>query len=161
MSNVIAEIIVILFDMPPGQSRMPRDWKDAIISLVYKAGSRDSVTNYRPVSLTNAVVKLMEKIVRMAVANYVEGHNLLSAEQDSFREGMTCLTNPLIARDWAAVKDRNTSADVICIDLREAFDKVFNSSLKLELESFGIHYKVKDWISDFLLDSCQGDKGYV
>ncbi|VDP60048.1 unnamed protein product [Schistosoma curassoni] len=44
ISDEIAEPLKILFDMSLRQSRLPRDWKDAIISPVYKAGSRDLVT---------------------------------------------------------------------------------------------------------------------
>lgn len=151
LSDVIAEPLAMLFDMSLRQSRLPRDWKDAIISPVYKTGGRDLVSNYRPVSLTSAVVKLMEKIIRMAVINYVERHDLLSKEQHGFRKGLSCLTNLLIAReDWAEAKDRNIPVDVIFIDLSKAFDKVSHSGLKLKLESFGIHYAVIDWISDFL-----------
>ncbi|VDP45989.1 unnamed protein product [Schistosoma curassoni] len=77
ISDEIAEPLAILIDMSLRQSRRPRDWKDAIISPVYKAGSRDLVSNYKPVSLTSAVVKLMEKIIRISVINYVEGQSFL------------------------------------------------------------------------------------
>ncbi|CAH8669480.1 unnamed protein product [Schistosoma bovis] len=156
ISGEIAEPLAILFDMSLRQSRLPRDWKDAIISLVYKAGSRDLVSNYRPVSLTSAVVKLMEKIIRTAVINYVEGQNLFSRAQHGFRKGLSCLTNLLIAREeWAAVKDRNACVDVIFIDLSKAFDKVSHSGLKFKLKRFGIHNTVVDWISNFLHDKRQ------
>ncbi|CAH8528433.1 unnamed protein product [Schistosoma haematobium] len=139
ISDEIAEPLAILFDMSLRQSRLPRDWKDAIISLVYKAGSRDLVSNYRLVSLTSAVVKLMEKIIRIAVINYVEGQNLFSREQHGFQKGLSCLTNLLVAREeWVAAKDRNAPVDVIFIDLSKAFDKVSHSGLKFKLKRFGI-----------------------
>ncbi|CAI2726681.1 unnamed protein product [Schistosoma spindalis] len=156
ISDVIAEPLAILFGMSLKQCRLPRDWKDAIISPVYKAGSRDLVSNYRAVSLTSAVVKLMEKIIRISVINYVERHNLFSREQHGFRRGLSCLTNLLIAReDWAAAKDQNIPVDVIFIDLSKAFDKVSHCGLKFKLERFGIHYTVVDWISNFLHDRRQ------
>ncbi|KAH9591082.1 hypothetical protein MS3_00001154 [Schistosoma haematobium] len=156
ISDVIAEPLTTLFAMSLRQSRLPRDWKDTIISPLYKVGSRDLISNYRPVSLTSAVVKLMEKIIRISVINYVEGHNLLPREQYGFRRGLSSLTNLLIAREvWAAAKDRNIHVDVIFIDQSKAFDKVSHSGLKFKLERFGIHYTVVDWISNFLHDRRQ------
>ncbi|KAH9584848.1 hypothetical protein MS3_00006304 [Schistosoma haematobium] len=155
LSDVIAEPLTNLFDMSLGQSRLPRNWKDAIIGLVYKAGSRGLVSNYRPVSLTSAVVKPMEKIIRISVINYVEGHNLFSREQHGFRRGLSCLTNLITREDRAAEKDKNIPVDVMFIDLSNAFDKVSHSGLKSKLERFGIHYTVVGWISNFLHDRRQ------
>ena len=67
LAENIAEPLSVLFNMSLNQSKCPRDWKDAIISPVFKTGSRNSVKNYRPVSLTSIVVKLLEKIIRDAV----------------------------------------------------------------------------------------------
>ncbi|CAH8497334.1 unnamed protein product [Schistosoma mattheei] len=107
------------------QSGLPKDWKNTIISSVYKAGSRDLVDNYQPVGITSAVVKLMERIIRMASLNHVEGKNLLSSKQHGFRKGPSRLTNLLIAKiDWAGAKDRNIPVDVIFINLSKAFDRI-------------------------------------
>ncbi|CAH8612736.1 unnamed protein product [Schistosoma intercalatum] len=155
ISDEIAEPLAILFDMSLRQSRLPSDWKDAIISPVYKAGSRDLVSNYRPVSSTSAVVKLMEKIIRIAVINYVEGQNLFSRTQHGLRKGLSCLTNLIAREEWAAAKERNAPVDVIFIDLSKAFDEVSHSGLKFKLKRFGIHNTVVDWISNFLHDRRQ------
>ncbi|VDP32069.1 unnamed protein product [Schistosoma curassoni] len=139
--DVLAQPIAIPFDMSLRPSRLSRDRKDAIISLVYAAGIRDLVSIYRPLSLTNVFEKLM------TATNYVEGHNLLFREQYSFRKDPSCLNDPPITIDWAMTKDRNIPVDVVFIDLSKVFDQVAHSGLKLNVESFGIDYKVIDRIT--------------
>lgn len=56
--------LTLLFDMFLLLFELQRDLKDAIISQVYKARSRDLAINCRFVSLSNAFVKLMEKSIQ-------------------------------------------------------------------------------------------------
>jgi hypothetical protein len=41
-----------LLDITINNNAIPRDWKKAIVVLIYKGGDRSVVRNYRPVSLT-------------------------------------------------------------------------------------------------------------
>lgn len=58
--NLIAELLLIMFNTFLQQFRPERDWKDEVISPVYKAGCRGLFSCYGLVSLTSFVVKLME-----------------------------------------------------------------------------------------------------
>ena len=42
-------------------------WLFAIISAIYKKGKRTDSCNYRPVSLTSVISKIMESLVRDAI----------------------------------------------------------------------------------------------
>jgi len=44
----------------------------ALISVLYKKGSRNKVENYRPVSLTSEICKLFEVIIREGMVHYHE-----------------------------------------------------------------------------------------
>ena len=43
---------------------VPDGWKEANVVPVYKRGSRNVATNYRPISLTSQLCKVFETIVR-------------------------------------------------------------------------------------------------
>ena len=46
------------------QSIVPKDWKTAIITPVFKGGDPQSVSQYRPISLTSILCKVLERVVR-------------------------------------------------------------------------------------------------
>ena len=50
---------------------MPDDWKRAIVSPIFKKGARNRAENYRPVSLTSILCKLMESFVKEVIVNHI------------------------------------------------------------------------------------------
>ena len=76
LAEKIAEPLSVLFSMPLNQSKCPRDWKDAIISPVFKTGSRNSVKNYTPASLTSIVAKVLKKSFVMLSFSSLKGTNV-------------------------------------------------------------------------------------
>ena len=62
-------------------------WKHANIVPVYKgSGSRYSVENYRPISLTSTICKVMESIIYDKICNHCSLNNLLTDSQHGFRK---------------------------------------------------------------------------
>ena len=50
----------------------PEDWKKANITPIFKKGSRNDPANYRPVSLTSQVCKVLESIVKEHVFEHLK-----------------------------------------------------------------------------------------
>ena len=51
-----------LFNLSITQGQIPAEWKDAVITPLYKKASRTDPKNYRPVSLTSIICKLLKKL---------------------------------------------------------------------------------------------------
>ena len=62
---------------------------------LFKRGSRDKPENYRPISLTSIVGKLLESIVKDVIVGHLDKFNLLHDSQHGFRKGKSCFTNLL------------------------------------------------------------------
>jgi len=75
------------------------DWKEANVVLVYKGGSRNVASNYRPISLTSQLCKVFETIVRDQVIEFLETNVLIRNSQHGCRKGSSCLTNLLLFLD--------------------------------------------------------------
>jgi hypothetical protein len=135
---------------------IPRDWRCANVTPIHRKGSRSSVENYRPVSLTSQISKLMESLIRDAIEAHLEKNFLLRDSQHGFRKGRSCLTNLLSFLDEVSEKIENGECvDAIYLDLAKAFDKVPHQRLLLKLENYGIRGKVHNWISAWLSDRSQ------
>ena len=64
IAGVLAEPMTALFNKSLQTASLPGDWKVATVSPIHKGGDKDSVTNYRPVSLTSIPLKIFERILR-------------------------------------------------------------------------------------------------
>jgi len=71
---------------------VPGDWRKANITPVFKKGQKYLCSNYRPISLTCVVSKLMEHVVCSSIMNHANMHNILYPLQNGFRARRSCET---------------------------------------------------------------------
>ena len=74
---------------------LPSEWKEANITPLFKEGSRNNPENYRPVSLTSVVCKLLETLIRDHMVEFLVKHKLINTFQHGFLKARSCLTNLL------------------------------------------------------------------
>ena len=131
-------------------------FKRQTVVPIYKGGNKGEPANYRPVSLTSHLIKVMERIVRRQLMDYVEEANLIPSVQHGFRSGRSCLTQLVQhVEDIMSDLEQGANADVIYIDLSKAFDKVDHRRLLEKLKKYGVGGKLLKWLSAFLLDRTQ------
>jgi len=105
--------------------------------------------NYRPVSLTSVVGKMMESIIRDKLVKHMMDHNLCCNEQHGFVPGRSCMTQLLVTLEiWSQLIDSGAPIDVLYF--RKAFDTVPHQRLLKKLVSYGVTGKLLDWIKNFL-----------
>lgn len=130
---------------------IPRLWKEANISPIHKKGSRLEPSNYRPVSLTSVVSKVMERIIRDRMVSHLEEFNLIAREQHGFVRKKSCLTNLLEAIDAITeALSKGFTSVIIFLDFAKAFDKVCHRALIKKLELYGFNDNLLNWIAEFL-----------
>ena len=132
-------------------------WKEANVSALYKKkGKRDDPCNYRPISLTSQICKIMERIIRDRLVGYLEDNSILKSSQHGFRRKRSCLTNLLKFLDTVTdYVDVGVPVDVVYLDFQKAFDKVPHKRLMFKVRSSGVLGKVADWIENWLTDRRQ------
>uniref|UniRef100_A0A8C8SCV0 Reverse transcriptase domain-containing protein n=1 Tax=Pelusios castaneus TaxID=367368 RepID=A0A8C8SCV0_9SAUR len=132
---------------------VPKDWKSANVTPIFKKGPRGDPSNYRPVSLTSVPGKLVETIVKNKIVSHIEKHKLLSNSQHGFCKGKSCLTNLLEFFEGVNKHvDRGDPVDIVYLDFQKAFDKVPHQRLLCKLSCHGIKGKVLSWIENWLKD---------
>ena len=76
-------------------SEIPLQWKMANVVPIFKKGSKKDIGNYRPVSLTCHVSKVLEKIIKEEIVKFLEDSKKITRSQHGFRSKKSCLTNLL------------------------------------------------------------------
>ena len=149
--DFVANPLALLMNATFNESVLPKDWKKAFVSPIYKKGARNRAENYRPISLTSVVCKLMEKLVKDAVFNHLIKNNLLSKKQFGFISGRSTVTQLLNYLDKCAESIANGKVvDTIYFDFSKAFDTVSHQRLSIKMKAYGIAGKILAWIDAFL-----------
>ena len=145
-----------VFDMSLQEGIVPFEWKEANIIPLFKKGSRNKSVNYRPVSLTSVICKVLETIIRDHTMDFLIKHKLINPSQHGFLKAKSCLTNLLcFLEEITKWVDDGSPVDVIYLDFQKAFDKVPHQRLISKLKSHGMGNSIINWIEQWLTDRRQ------
>ena len=126
-------------------------WRKAVITAIYKKGMKSLTENYRPISITSVVSKLMESIVRDTIMAHMTKNNLITDNQHGFVPGRNCITQLLVCLDdWTSMMESSEEFDVIYTDFSKSFDSVAHERLLVKLQNNGIKGDLLQWIRSFL-----------
>jgi len=99
--------LAILFNKSITEGSIPNDWKEANVIAIFKKGRRSDPSNYRPVSLTCVICKVLESLIRDAIVEYMSGYKLYSECQHGFRQKRSCITQLLeVMEDLTSMIDK-------------------------------------------------------
>ena len=134
------------------------EWRGDVTPLIplFKKGSRNKSVNYRPVSLTSVICKLLETIIRDHMMDFLIKHKLINPSQHGFLKAKSCLTDLLcFLEEITKWVDDGSPVDVIYLDFQKAFDKVPHQRLISKLKSHGMGNSIINWIEQWLTDRRQ------
>ena len=144
--NEIALPLKLIFECSINNNKIPKDWRLANVSPIFKKGKSCSVENYRPVSLTCIVCKLLESIIRDNIIRHFVNNKLFSDKQYGFLKGRSTVTQLIEILDikWTDWLEGGGQIDVIYMDLEKAFDKVSHKLLINKLKKYNLNKSVID-----------------
>ena len=151
LAEVIYLPVATLFRTTLAEGKLPADWKKAIVIGIHKGGRKDQRANYRPISLTCVLCKVMESILRNQICKFFTSQGLIGSSQHGFLKTKSCLTNLLEFMDDVTNRlDSGMQVEVCYLDFSKAFDSVNHRLLMGKLEAYGISGELKGWLRDFL-----------
>ena len=150
LKDCVTPLLADLFNSSIKESTVPSKWKIANVVPLFKKGDRILPGNYRPVSLTSVVSKVMETIVRNEIVHHMDTNFLWTRHQHGFRKGRSCSSQLLeVIEDWSNSLDAGSNIDCIYLDYQKAYDSVPHERLLKKLAAYGIRGDLLDWTRAF------------
>ena len=73
----IAPVVQTIFERSIQTGKLPADWCRAQVTPIFKKGKTSSAANYRPISLTCILCKVLEHIMASHLVKHLNKHDLL------------------------------------------------------------------------------------
>lgn len=151
LSEVLAKPLTILFKLSLQSGKLPEEWKTANVTPIYKKGGKSKAENYRPVSLTVIICRMLESLLLKVIIDHLMKHDFISKNQHGFLPKRSTVTQLLATLEiWTKELDKGNSMHILYCDFRKAFDSVPHKRLINKIRSMGIDGPVLMWIEDFL-----------
>ena len=129
---------------------VPEFLKEGRVSLLYKRGDCLDPANYRPITISSGMMKVLTRLLNIRLEEVVEENNFLSEKQFGFRKKYST-ADAILVTSAAIDKARMDKLDagMAAIDLKAAYDMVSRDALFKKLESLGLNGSFLTLIEDY------------
>ena len=119
----------------------PLTFDVGLIAPIPKSSTKSSDPgNYRPISLTCNLCKLLEKHIYGLMYEHLSNQQVLTDSQWGFRSGRSTVTALLsVTQEWLSALERGQEIGAVFFDYRKAFDSVPHRPLLEKLENIGFN----------------------
>ena len=156
LAEFISEPLSIIFRNSVESGNIPTQCKEARLSAIHKKGNKKLASNYRPVSITSALCRILEKLVRNQIVEYMQSEKLFSHLQFGFLKGRSTSLQLLnIMNDWTSSIENGTFKDCIYLAYQKAFDTVPHNRLISKLYAYNLDARIIKWIKYYLSERKQ------
>ena len=132
--KLLVDTLTKLFNKILIDKKIPENWKQSDIILIFKKGERDKITNYRPISLSLTIAKIFSKILECRIKPFIQQPR----EQAGFRSAFSTsdhlhVLNQLIEK----CEEYGVELHLAFVDFTKAFDLLNHKFLLLALRNQG------------------------
>ncbi|XP_046662938.1 uncharacterized protein LOC124355828 [Homalodisca vitripennis] len=136
--EVVIEYLVTLFQKCLDGEEIPKEWKIAHISSLYKKGDKKNCENYRGLSVTASTGRLYGRKLRDRIEQEITDKK----EQNGFRPRWSCIDNVFCLKQMIEkTLAHNAELHIAFIDLKKAYDSITIKRLWEALENSEINIK--------------------
>lgn len=135
--------------------------KQSVLSLIYKKGDKDNISNYRPISLTNSDYKILAFILARRLQHVLP--DIISSDQTAYIKGRHIGQNIRLIQDVIEhAKEEEREAALLFLDFKKAFDSVEHNFMYETLKAFNFGPEFIRWIKTMYTqtEACIKNNGY-
>ena len=151
MAVNLAPSLTTLFNSCIQCGKWPSYWKRGVWTPVFKKEDKTDCTNYRPVTVLNAVAKVFESLLSKQITKKIDSH--LYDKLSAYRKRHSCETNLIrVTEDWRKAMDNKECVAVLSTDMSKAFDSLHHALMIKKLEAYGFSDMSLELMSSYFTD---------
>ena len=151
MAVSLAPSLTTLFNSCIQCGKWPSYWKRKVWTPVFKKEDKTDCTNYRPVTVLNAVAKVFESLLSKQITKKIDSH--LYDKLSAYRKRHSCETNLIrVTEDWRKAIDNKECVAVLSTDMSKAFDSLHHALMIKKLEAYGFSDMSLELMSSYFTD---------
>ena len=156
LADNITSSLKLIYNTITNKATFPTIWKLSQIIPTFKNGNKQSVTNYRPISLLTAVSKVLEKLIFLKISPKI--FSQIHDSQFGFcrKRSATLQMLQFLDKIYDDFDNPNIkSLQAIYLDFEKAFDKVPHDLCIYKLNKFGISGNALKLLANYLTNRKQ------
>jgi len=149
--NIACTYLADMFNNCVQNGIFPDKLKHAKFIPIFKSGSKDIASNYRPISILSHFSKIFGKLMHKSLVSFLDTNNIITKHQFGFRSGLsTFLALNQLHNYILRLNDSGQYTCGIFLDLKKAFDTVNHKILLDKLHHYGIRGLALDFFTSNL-----------
>ncbi len=143
-----------LFNQCLVDNELPDEWKTAEVTMLHKKEkNKKDINNYRPISKTPCVAKLLERIISVRLWDFLKEKKIIISCQSGFRQNRQTKDNIFhLTQKATEALNRSNKLCAIFFDIAAAFDKVWHNGLIYKLAQMECPLYLVRFFVSFLKD---------
>ena len=147
----IIQPLTHIINLSMSKGVFPEGLKQTRVIPIHKGGSRMNMSNYRPISITSAFSKIIEKVMQIRLQSYFTSKSILYEYQFGFRTNhSTSLALFEVMEQIFYARDNGEYVLGVFLDIKKAFDTVNHNILLQKLHHYGVRGLCLDWFETYL-----------
>ena len=119
--------------------------RKGILTLLYKKGDKDALTNWRPISLLNTDYKILAHVLANRLKKVI--NNIISTDQSGYLKGRNIGFNIRLIQDVIDYCESNEhEGAILFLDFQKAFDTVNHDFLNQVLKKYNFGNSFIKWV---------------
>ena len=159
-AQTLAPIFTQIFQKSMDTNKIPTEWKTSEIVPIPKRDPPVVNNDWRPVALTDIIMKCFEKIVKKLLLEQTHGNldplQFAYTANRSVEDPTLCMTNDILRHlDEPSKPDSHKFAKILFIDFSSAFNTVQPYLMIQKLKDMNVNAYLIHWLYEFLTGRSQ------